>query len=140
MNYEKYLYIGMIENIHIFFHSILHDNFKKEISHEIYNVLIHNNLISKHHYVIVLDATTTNINAIIIQYNENKQYETFNIQSLEMIITQLFKKKLTDLMFVKYSYQDGDYEIILLENEYDSFKIPIMHNNILIHNVNYIRY
>ncbi len=137
MEHEDYIYIGMAEDVHFFFHSVACGRYTKEIAHELHNVLIHNDLIDINHTVIVIDVLKDNIHAIIIQSKKKQIHNTFDIHSIEMVVTTLLRNKPNDLLIIKYKYT-GEYETELFKDEFNRFNIPEIRDNIFICGVNYV--
>jgi len=116
---EIYTYLGSADSTYFFIHLIYKETFDDSISHEIYNVLMHEEIITcKDENVIIyeMNILKNSINVICIQ-NESKgnSIKIFK-ENLENFFKVCLKEKRNDLLCIKYDYNENVYVTLVLEN------------------------
>jgi hypothetical protein len=106
---EQYIYIGSQYDIHFFIHTIISPHFVPEISHQIYNMLINDKIITKpEDCVVIYEVDTKNkiIDVISIQHANKKVQNKYDKQNLETFFPILIRSKFetNTLYVITYNY------------------------------------
>lgn len=107
---EQYIYLGTQNDTHFFIHTIFNPLFVPEISHEIYNMLIKDKIITKPQDCVVIYEINPKdkvIDVVCIQNpNNSRGKANFDKQNLESFFPVLIKyKSETDSIYViTYNY------------------------------------
>lgn len=110
---EIYIFLGLQQSTYFFSHFIANDNFKNEISSQIYNVLINDNqIISPDENVIIYDFNPKNNTCDIVclthMLNSNPNVKFYK-DNLEDFYSNLISAQRTDLYVVEYDYEKKAY-------------------------------
>jgi hypothetical protein len=121
-NYEVYLFLGSLDNVHFFFHMIFSNNFESNISHQIYNILIDNQFIDNNNEIVIIyefNISKKEVNVISIQHINNEKYLEFDKNNLENIYPKLIdhdSHKNKKSFVIKYYYNNKSYSSIYIDN------------------------
>ncbi len=134
---EIYIYLGNQTNTYFFIHTIYNDKFTEEISHQIYNVLINDDMIiSPDENVIIYEINKNNkVNIICIQHSSKKYSHQFYKNNLEEFFSVLISKERNDIYAIKYNYETKAYysyyidDIDIFKNIFSSFRDKIKIDN-----------
>ncbi len=119
-NSEIYIYLGFYNNTYFFKHHIYNKNeFKNEISRQLYNILIKDKFIHDHNEnVIIYEFDNEECNLISIQHRNKNNISKYNNYNLELFFRRLVNanKKDNDIYAIKYDYEKKVYLSYVLDN------------------------
>jgi hypothetical protein len=133
-NSEIYIFLGFQLNTSFFVHTIGdNENFKGEISHQIYNVMMNNRqIIEQNENVIIYEFNniTKSCNVIKITHSKNLSNNIIDKDNLEDFFPVLIKAFRDDIFAIKYDYTTKGYysysidDNKIITNLMESIKIP----------------
>lgn len=127
---ELYLYMGKQQNVTFFLHTVFDkDKFKPEISHQIYNCMIHDKFFtSADQSVIIFDLNPfTNKNDVIcIQHTNNNNILNFEKDNLQEQLQRLLKvDRYHEMLVISYNYDIGGYEFYTIDSKINGTNLTI---------------
>ena len=137
-NTEVYVFLGLQHNTHFYVHIVHSPMFDPVISHQIYNVLIHekqivcpkNNVII---YEICVETNTCDI--VMISHIDNPSNPSILKNNLEEFFPVLIGAKRNDLSTIKYDYAKKAYLSFYVDNVDFAKYLDIPHTHIHINNL-----
>ena len=136
---EIYISLGVQRGVHYYIHTIYSANeFKPDITYQIYNVLINQRVITDVNDTVVIyeiNPIHKLVNVVTIQHQENATYIKFNKAELETAFPALLRTKIPTTYVIKYYYNDNGYRTYLINvdpNLFDTSMLTECH----IHSIN----
>ena len=106
-NSELYIYLGKQLDAYFFIHTIHDSNFNNEISYQIYNVMINEQMILNLNEIVIIyefDPYNNICNVIRIQHLLNPYHIQIYKNNLEKNFLNLITAKRDDIFIIKYDY------------------------------------
>jgi hypothetical protein len=114
-NSELFIHLGYNNNTHIFSH-LIHNaqDYKPDISWQIYNNMIHNNLIKSYNdVVLIFDIYNDAVNVITLVHSKGKKKE-YSLYEVKKIYKRLINE--SKKLVIKYDYALKCYLTFYIEN------------------------
>ncbi len=108
---EQYVYLGMMNDTYFYIHTVHNTEFKEPISHQIYNVMIDETMITEPKSNVIIyefypDGTQK---AIIIQHASNSIKKVFSSDNLREFFNTLIAADRRDMFVIVYDYDKKCY-------------------------------
>ena len=109
---EEYFFLGKANNVYFFFHNVSNKSFDKNISHQLYNVLIIDKIIidfTENVIIYEFNKYNNTCNCICIYHNSNKSKPIFYKDNLAEYFEILFNAERNDIYVITYTYSSGNF-------------------------------
>lgn len=118
MESELYMYVGTTKKTHFFLHNIHKSDFKKEISHQIYNICFNKNLLkSMEENVFVIEVENGRAHGLLIQNSAKTPQLYFEDTNLDELLHDVFHVQKDCSFAVEYDYTQGGYFAHIIDGD-----------------------